>query len=1033
MKKFIIGFLLSGLFFSHGYSQLLKKGATFSNPYIDLTKKVIAKPYGNTKRNPLAYRSALHSFYSPMDEQKLRRTALGINVIEFDQLGLPVAFESKHTSVYREKPKVDFYSNYLKEALIIGSEFITFELINREEDERSTTHFKFQQKFKNISILNAEYYVHAYSNGELFSNGKAKLIPSSVNIEPSILPDQVEEICINYFKSKEIPYHNMSTLKALKTGIKSSQLFISVPDNGIDVSLIYLVKVTPNYKENWELKIDAMTGSVIEAHSLICHFANCKTHAASEMSPTGDETASALDLFNTNQTIHVWKEGSVYYLMDASRVMFSSSRSKFPDNPVGVIVTLDARNRSAESTSFDVDYISSTNNSWPSKTSISAHVNATRAYEYYRMSHSRNSIDGAGGNILSIINVREGGKDMDNAFWNGEAMFYGNGNQDFTALAKGVDVAGHEMTHGVIAASANLNYENESGAINESYADIYGAMIDREDWKIGEDVVIKSVFPSGALRDLSDPHNGGNKLGDNGYQPRHVNEQYTGTLDNGGVHINSGIPNYAFYLFVTELAKFRTLEEAKKVAEKVYYYALTRCLTRSSNFKDLRICIERACTDLFSSQPDVLNGAKSAFDKVGILGSGGGSNPGNRVLSTNPGKEFIVCTDVNKAGLYLYDFVNNPEQISTTKIYSKPSVTDNGAEIYYVGDDKKLYGMFFDQTSKSYKEFVLDPDPIYRSVSVSKDGYLLSVVFDVSENFIHVYNFDSQKWGDFKLYNPSYSNTVTGSVQYADVMDFDHSGEYVMYDAFNTIKKANGQNYEYWDIGFIRVFDNASNKFGDGKVQKLVASLPDNVAIGNPVFSKNSLDVIAFDYIEEDIFGSTLQLIGANIEVGDFQSILSDRPVLSFANYSAKDNRIIFDGENGSGGGSLNVIQLAANKIQSNGQELIALNGGKWGVWFANGTRKLTINVQDHRANENFIVRPNPFEKECLMEYNCREDDNLSLEIYDPMGILIHSQFNKVTTGLNAIRINMSEYNDGIYFLNVRNAKGSTSVKLIKN
>src|SRR5574339_493637 len=103
-------------------------------------------------------------------------------------------------------------------------------------------------------------------------------------------------------------------------------------------------------------------------------------------------------------------------------------------------------------------------------------------------------------------------------------MFYRNGDVLFKKHKKGLDVAGHEMSHGVIQNTANLEYVGQSGALNESYADVFGAMIDREDWKMGEDVVLASAFPSGALRDLSNPNNGGNSLGDPGWQPKHMNE-----------------------------------------------------------------------------------------------------------------------------------------------------------------------------------------------------------------------------------------------------------------------------------------------------------------------------------------------------------------------------------------------------------------------------------------------------------------------------------------------------------------------------
>ena len=101
------------------------------------------------------------------------------------------------------------------------------------------------------------------------------------------------------------------------------------------------------------------------------------------------------------------------------------------------------------------------------------------------------------------------GSGLDNAYWNGKAMFYGNGATSFKPLAGAIDVAGHEMTHGVVQSTANLEYQGESGAINESIADIFGSMMDPADWLIGEDVVKPGAFPGGALRSLQDPHNGG--------------------------------------------------------------------------------------------------------------------------------------------------------------------------------------------------------------------------------------------------------------------------------------------------------------------------------------------------------------------------------------------------------------------------------------------------------------------------------------------------------------------------------------------
>jgi len=269
-------------------------------------------------------------------------------------------------------------------------------------------------------------------------------------------------------------------------------------------------------------------------------------------------------------------------MLDGSRDMFNSFSSNLPDDPVGAIWTIDANNTAPQNSNFNIGHVTSASNNWGgTPEGVSAQFNAGQAYEYFKEKHVRNGISGAGDNIVSIVNVSgEDGSSMGNAFWNGFAIFYGNGNSAFFPLGRGLDVAGHEMSHGVVQNTANLRYQGESGALNESFADVFGAMIDRNNWTIGEDVVKSGAFPSGALRDLEDPHNGAatNDFA-RGWQPKHVDEQYLGSQDNGGVHINSGIPNHAYYRIATELGKTK--------AEQIFYRALTVYLTKSSNFVKL--------------------------------------------------------------------------------------------------------------------------------------------------------------------------------------------------------------------------------------------------------------------------------------------------------------------------------------------------------------------------------------------------------------------------------------------------------------
>ncbi|MCB0574365.1 MAG: M4 family metallopeptidase, partial [Saprospiraceae bacterium] len=333
------------------------------------------------------------------------------------------------------------------------------------------------------------------------------------------------------------------------------------------------------------------------------------------------------------------------------------------------------------------------------------------------------SIDGVGGNILAFVNVSESnGASMENAYWNGAAMWYGKGGSTFQELARGLDVGGHEMTHGVVEKTANLVYQSESGALNESFADIFGAMIDRDDWQIGEDVMQPGT--NAALRSLQDPHNG---VSSNSpwWQPKHVNEQYNGSQDNGGVHINSGIPNHAFYLFAIQASV------GKDKAEQVFYKALRDYLVKSSKFVDLRIAVLQAANELYGSA--VANAAASAFDQVGILGSSPGGNYLGQ-LQVNPGDDYILCVSNDYKNLDLA--IGNGTVLGTIYnqgLKSRPSITDNGSQIVFVNAAGHIITVDMVYTQTDIIPTVNPPisaAPVWRNAAISKDGRFVASLTD---------------------------------------------------------------------------------------------------------------------------------------------------------------------------------------------------------------------------------------------------------------------------------------------------------------
>jgi len=223
-----------------------------------------------------------------------------------------------------------------------------------------------------------------------------------------------------------------------------------------------------------------------------------------------------------------------------------------------------------------------------------AHDFAGETYGYYWNTHNRDSYDDQGETIVSTANY---GQSYMNAFWNGEQVVYGD---EFPVK----DVVAHEWTHAVTEHSANLEYRWQSGALNESFSDVFGAMVDRTDWLMGEDLPPDVLAGREAIRDLADPP----RLG----QPGHTDDWVSSCSDNEGVHTNSGIPNKAFYNVATAIGKDK--------AEQIFYRTLTVYLDTGSSLEDARAAALQSAEDLYGSGSAEYNAVRDGFNAVGLDG-----------------------------------------------------------------------------------------------------------------------------------------------------------------------------------------------------------------------------------------------------------------------------------------------------------------------------------------------------------------------------------------------------------------------------
>ncbi|HSD82435.1 MAG TPA: M4 family metallopeptidase, partial [Anaerolineae bacterium] len=275
-----------------------------------------------------------------------------------------------------------------------------------------------------------------------------------------------------------------------------------------------------------------------------------------------------------------------------------------------------------------------------------AHEGAGKVYDYYFNVFQRDGLDDQGSPLVSTVHYGSDPEDAENAAWIGEAqqMIYGDGGKIFKPLAYGLDVIGHEFTHGIIDNTSNLVYEGQSGALNESYADVFGALIDRGNWTIGETVIKSPPFPIKYLRSLEDPnaqssYDSSDPLHSIG-QPAHMNEYadlpYTRKGDNGGVHVNSGIPNRVAYLVARAIGSEKM--------EQVYYRTLTQYLSPNSDFSDAARATVRAAQDLYSN-PEA-EAIRTALPQVGLSTTGSSQTPPPTSTPTSQKKQPVPSEKV---------------------------------------------------------------------------------------------------------------------------------------------------------------------------------------------------------------------------------------------------------------------------------------------------------------------------------------------------------------------------------------------------
>jgi Zn-dependent metalloprotease len=536
-----------------------------------------------------------------------------------------------------------------------------FEVQKVHIDELRMAHTRFRQSVGGVPVWEGEAIVHLKSDGEVSTITDDLKENISVDTKPTIQAHQAIEIANSLYNGSAKESEKPKVSLWIYRGEDRDHLTWRIETPRIDGSKDTAVPVD---------FIDAHTGERVFTYNNL-------------------QTGTGSSLYSGTVTINTSSVGATYYMEDLTRKMGTFNMNSTGNETTGTGGT--------QSRYTDTDDVWNTT---IQRAGVDAHYGAAKTYDYYLNVHGRNGIDGAGGPgtttaaansgialIASRVHFGSSGR-YNNAFWYNNQMSYGDGDGvSFTPLTT-IDICGHEMTHGVTERTANLTYQGESGALNESMSDVFGVLVELyadggvvsgDTWKIGEDAYTPGTAGD-ALRYMDNPHLAGNGGFTANDDPDHYSERYTGTADYGGVHTNSGIANHVFYLAANggthHLSGTSVTGMGTTDAGKIWYRALTVYMTSGTNFAGARTAMQNAATDLFGAASTQYNTVARAWCAVGVGTCPGAGTPTptpggscTTELLTNGGFEGSASPWVGSGTGYFYVNPGNYPQAGTGYIY----------------------------------------------------------------------------------------------------------------------------------------------------------------------------------------------------------------------------------------------------------------------------------------------------------------------------------------------------------------------------
>ncbi len=482
----------------------------------------------------------------------------------------------------------------------------SWQLIRNDVDEIGMYHQRFQQYYKGVPVMTGEYILHE-KNGRIVSANGIFYDGITLSTSPSLNETMALQNALNEIGASEYLWQTSDREQEATVGhthgksLPQGELVI-LPSVGSDkkqgTSLCWKFDIySTQPHERYDIYVNAIDGRVMFKENRICTFV---------ANGIGNTKYSGTQSFTTDSLA----PGS-FRLRDLGRG--------------NGVETYDLNNGTSYAAAVD---FTDTDNVWTTTTNqddaaLDVHWGTQETYDYYFGIHGRNSYNNAGAILKSYVHYSS---NYNNAFWNGSQMTYGDGNGTTFSPLTELDIIAHELTHGVTNFSSNLVYSYQSGALNESFSDIFGITVDFfarpgiANWKLGDQCYTPATGGD-ALRHMDNPNAAGDPdtyLG---------TYWYTGTGDNGGVHTNSGVQNFWYYLLCaggtgTNDVGFNynvtgiTMNKARMIA----YRNNTFYLTSGSQYSDAAFYSLQSATDLYGNCSAEAFAVKNAWDAVNVMG-----------------------------------------------------------------------------------------------------------------------------------------------------------------------------------------------------------------------------------------------------------------------------------------------------------------------------------------------------------------------------------------------------------------------------